>query len=159
MTLMHLLGIISPENQDSIMYITDYADNIMAESSVYDILHDFPIFSFQSNNKAKVLTSLEFLYSIQSTLDFEIEEKSLKVRTIQYVESEENEIETRMSYIIPHKRMKPIIGYSIRFNDIRNIQELNWACWCAERGYKYNRDDIHTWDCRLDYTLRNGGFI
>ena len=159
MTLMQLLGIISPENHESIIYITNYADNVMAESSVYDILHDFPTFSFQSNNKARVLTSLEFLYSIHSTLDFEIEEKSLKVRTIQYVESEENEIETRMSYIIPHKRMKPIIGYSIRFKNIGNIQELNWACWCAERGYKYNRDDINHYRCKLDNALRYGGFI
>ena len=142
MTLTQLLSIISTENQDSIIYITDYADSVMAESSVYAILHDFPTFSFQSNNKAKVLTSLEFLYSIQTALDFEIEEKSLKVRTIQYVESEENEIETRMYYIIPHKKMKPIIGYSIRFKNIGNIQELNWACWCAERGYKYSRDDM-----------------
>ena len=159
MTLLQLLGIISLENQDSIFYITDYADIVMTESSVYDILHDFPTFSFQSNSKAKVLTSLEFLYSIQSTLYFEIEEKSLKVRTIQYVESEENEIETRMSYIIPHKKMKPIIGYSIRFKNIGNIQELNWACWCAERGYKYNRDDIHNYRCKLDNALRDGGFI
>lgn len=157
MTLKQFIDLISPENHDNIICIVDYSGSAMVESSIYGILHEPPTFSVKSMFNA--VSSNEFLYPVQSTLDFELEDSSLKVSSIGWVESEES----GLPHVTDHFRLnilrKPVIVYSVRLKDIDNLLELNWACHCQEIGREYRKEDASTYMSRLNNDLRYYGFI
>lgn len=158
MTLKQFIDLISPENHDNIICIVDYSESVMAESSIYDILHELPTLSLSVKSKLAAISSDKFLYSVQSTLDFDLEDNSLKVSRIGWVESEES----GLPHVTDHFRLnilrKPVIGYSVRLKDIDNLLELNWACHCQEIGCKYRREDASTYMSRLQNDLKYYGF-
>ena len=159
MTLYDLIKIISLENHDNTIAIVDYSGQEMISSSIYDILHDEIKLTLRQNREVEVLSSLTVLYQIAAMLDFEIEENSLKVSSIGYIEQEQSDLPFATDNFLLKILRKPVIGYSVRLKAIGNIQELNWACYCYGRGMKYDRDDIYCQSRRLDNHLRSGGFI
>ena len=101
---------------------------------------DLTNLSVMAGNLKAMLTTDRFVYPFSRLADFEIEEGTTHVRSVEVEDVEE--VYVKESYLLHKKPQKLITTYGITIKGCFSVAQLNYKVYCESIGQEYNDENF-----------------